>query len=473
MRTSLDQDLIPRDSHRVSVWAIAVLALLATSCTTDEEPEPDDPVEGPIEGIVGACLYESPFTGGDECREYSGGGWLESDAISACQQLAGNQDMGGRCPATYTLGTCVLDNDADLVTTVFIYGEDATQCDTQKTGCEVFGGGRWVPSAQCEAGGGPPSGGNVFIQPTLECREPIDGEPAGQSEDGLVCTWQSISASTEEGRHFADYASCDVVYSQRPYYPIGPAPTVGEPDERMSDPVYVAELDWVRSQLEASACVCCHSTESPAGPSNWYFEAPGNWMSTFYDTGLAMGANFIRSESFGGYPPEQNNGFSRGVHSGMPSTDPLRMQAFFIDELAYRGLGPDDFEGFPEFGGPLADQLEYRPGACENGERVNPDGTVVWDGGPARYVYVLQADAHSPTVPPNLDLPTGTMWRLDVPADQEPVQSGEVVYGTVPENLVQRYPETDSPAPLEPGVEYYLYVTRDVIQPVTRCLFTY
>ena len=46
----------------------------------------------------------------------------------------------------------------------------------------------------------------------------------------------------------------------------------------MDDPAYVAELDWVRSQVEASACICYNSEAiAPDGPANWYVDAGGNW----------------------------------------------------------------------------------------------------------------------------------------------------------------------------------------------------
>jgi hypothetical protein len=291
--------------------------------------------------------------------------------------------------------------------------------------------------------------------------------------DGQVCTWQSISASTEEGRSFFDYGDCEVVYSQRPYYSVPPNSLVEEPDPRLDDPEYAAELDWVRSQIEASACVCCHSDTAPNGPANWYVEAPNNWINSFFDSGLALGAGWVDSTSFGAYPPEDNNGFDR-INSGIPSTDPERMVAFFVNELAHRGKSEADFADTPAFGGPLYDQLVYEPSACENGEGVMADGSVVWTGGPARYVYVLESGSANPTVPPNLDLPAGTLWRVDVPWDGgEPVNSGEVEYGLLPAGLSQTFPTDGGPQGLVPGQEYYLYVTKDVGIPITRCLFTY
>lgn len=432
--------------------------------TTAGEPAPTG---------IGSCDYTSPFTQSPECRQYVGAAWTEVDVTAACDELSGELALGGACSTDDVLGVCVLDGGTDRELHVVAYGTDASVCETQELGCETFGGGEWQPAEAC--GGGEPGGGGgfpVFQPPVLVCRDPLPGEPPGQAEGGQVCTWQMISGCTEEGRHFEDYASCDVVYTQRPYYYAMPNERPAEPDPRMDDPDYVAELDWVRSQIEASACICCHSDAiAPNGPSNWYVDADGNWMETFYDTGLALGAGWIDSTAFGAYPPEENNGFDRSI--GVPSTDPSRMQAFFVAELEHRGLAPEDFLDAPPFGGPLHQQLVYEPGACENGERVDRDGTIHWTGGDARYVYVLDAGSGNPTVPPNLDLPEGTRWRIDVPPDGTPVASGEVRYGEVPDGVSQRFPEEGGPSPLQAGEQYYLYVTRDVVQPITRCLFTY
>ena len=101
------------------------------------------------------------------------------------------------------------------------------------------------------------------------------------------------------------------------------------------------------------------------------------------------------------------------------------------------------------------------------------DGTISWAGGSARYVYVLAEDAPNPGVPPNLDLPEGTRWRVDVPWDAAPMASGSVRYGAVPDGARQSFPADGSPAKLTAGTTYYLYVLADIAVPITRCLFTY
>ena len=449
----------------------------STDADQDGDQGGDDDGGGDGDGPTAAndsCNYTSPFTQSPECRDYVGEAWTVSEVAADCSGVGGEVSAGVACASEGVLGRCVFDDGTEWEQQTVIYGDDDGACGLSATGCETFGGGEWVPEPICEGSdGGDGDTSSVFIQPTRECVDPIEGEPAGQSEDGKVCTWQAIAASTEEGRRFRDYASCDVIYTQRPYYAAAPNAAAAQPDPRLDDPSYLTELNWVRSQIESSACVCCHSTESAAGPSNWYIDAPNNWVDTMYDTGLALGAGWVDSVSFGAYDPADNNGFDR-INSGFPTTDPERMVAFFVAELEHRGKTEADFANTPPFGGPLYGQLVYQPSECENGEGVEPDGTVVWTGGPARYVYVLEPGSQSPTVPPNLDLPAGTLWRIDVPWDGgEPIASGEVRYAELPAGLSQRYPSDAAPQALVPGQQYYLYVTRDVGIPITRCLFTY
>ena len=429
---------------------------------------------GAASDVAGRCDYTNPFSQGAECREYVGSGWT-ADAVQAdCDTQMGSATLEAACASDGVLGRCILDGGGPDEVHVVSYGDDEGSCAITRTGCETFAGGTFEPEGVCAGedptgtGGG---GGNTpFIQPTLECRDPIEGEEPGQGPNGQVCTWQLISAATEEGRRYEDYADCNVVYSQRPYYTAPPNEATDDP--RMDDPTYASEVDWVRSQIESTACVCCHSDIAPMGASNWNVDAPGNWVGTFDDTGLAFSVGWIDSTSFGAFAPEDNNGFDRRY--GIPTTDPERMRAFFLGELEHRGLVEDDFGDEPAFGGPLYSQLVYEPGECENGERVDRDGTIHWDGGDARYVYVLAADAANPTVPPNLDLPEGTLWRVDVPWDEEAeIASGEVRYGETPGFASQRFPVDAEPAPLQEGEQYYLYVLSDVAIPQTRCIFEY
>ncbi len=333
------------------------------------------------------------------------------------------------------------------------------------------------PNQDADAGppnndGAPPFGElPVFIQPTRLCVDPLPGQPEGQSPNGEVCTWQAIAGATEEGRSFEDYASCDVVRTQRPYFPMPSHDAYPDGDPRMEDPAYVAELAWAEGQIRATGCACCHSDNAPLGPVRWTIDAPGNWLGTFSDRDVAALSGLIDTSMFGRFAPADNNGFHR-VDS-VPSTDPDRIRAFFANELAHRGLGPEDFADAPPTGVPLLEQAAYEAGECEDGEGITPQGTLLWSGGPARYLYVMTPQAQNPTIPPNFDLPEGTLWRIDVPSNGVPVLPGDVTYGQLPAGLIQKHPASPSepPVALISGQTYKLYVTRDVFQPITRCLF--
>ncbi|HEY6878795.1 MAG TPA: hypothetical protein VI299_12285, partial [Polyangiales bacterium] len=111
------------------------------------------------------------------------------------------------------------------------------------------------------------------------------------------------------------------------------------------------------------------------------------------------------------------------------------------------------------------------PVACA-AEGVTPEGRIVWTGGDARYVYVMREESENPGVPPNLDLPEGTLFRLDVLASDPPVASG-VPYGTTPAGTFQMYPERERAPELVPGTRYHLYVLADVAVPLVNCVFTF
>ena len=436
------------------------------------EPPLDKPPEP-----VGACRYANPFSKGQECKEYSGAGWTEPSATADCAApmpgVAGTFEAGVRCGFEAELGRCAVGDADGTGYSLAFEGADAALCDLTVLGCETFAGGRFAPAGPCSGGGGPapgPAETSVFIPPYQDCRDPLPGEAPGASAGGKVCTQVAISGCTEAGRRFDRYGSCDVVRSQRPYYPLPASPTGSGDDPRLADASWVSEQAWMRSQVEASGCVCCHSDSAKAGASGWTIDAGPLWLDTVPDKGLAMLAGLVDSTVFGAFPPSENNGFDRSI-TGMPTTDPERMQLFLMGELERRGVAPETAAQWPPFGGPLADQLTYEPKACGPGEGVDELGRLVWTGGGARYVYVMTEGTANPGVPPNLDLPDGTLWRLDVDPTDPPMASG-LVYGQVPAPAAQRYPESGAPATLEPGSTYYLVVLWDVGLPLARCLFT-
>lgn len=470
MMTKPSTDLPTRQATVGAALSVAVVALLSSSCGKKDVPLIP-------EKIVGHCSYVNKFSKQPECRDYHGE-WTDEQVAEDCADWNGELQLRIGCSVDPVLGYCIFEKDG-LYIRAHLPGNDPGACSSTQRGCEFFGGGAFEPAPICGGIDLPDNGTGlpVFQPPERKCVDPLPGQAPGKSEGGKVCTWEMISGVTEEGRHFEDYASCDRVRTQRPYYPVPPADNATRADARMSDPAYVAEVDWVKSQIRSAACVCCHSTTAPQGPSNWYIESPGNFINSFWPRGLAMGAGWIDTVGFGAYPPEQNNGFSRSTpdnpgHTIFPTTDDARMRRFFEAELAARGKTRADFANQKYGAGPLDDQRFFRPKACERGEGVTADGTLIWKGGNARYIYLLEAAANTPTVPPNLDLPAGTLWRVDLPPEGKPLTSGSVKYGVVPETMKQKFPTSGSPAPLTSGKQYYLYVTADVIQPVTRCLFT-
>lgn len=450
--------------------SLLVLGCVLAACALDTKPVLP-------ENVVGHCTYINGFSSLQECREYRGT-WTVEAATADCAKKESAVVLDAPCAFDDVLAWCLISDDDGRGMAVTFPGTNADDCGTLRTGCEVFAGGFFDPAPTCggtasdNAGTGMP----VFQQPERICRAPKEGEPPGRSEDGLVCTWQVISGATEEGRLFSDYASCDAVRTQRPYYPAAENERATHADPRMDDPAFASEVEWVRSQARAAACICCHSNEAPRGASNWNVDRPGNFALGMHDRGLAMGAGWIDTVGFGAFSPADNNGFLRPTledpaHSIFPTTDSARMVRFFEQELAQRGRTKADFADEPHGAGPLDDQRFFVPSECRKGEGVGADGTLRWTFGAARYVYVLEEGATSPTVPPNLDLPPGTLWRLDVPAAGQPVASGTIAYGRTPEGLVQRFPSSGAPSPLASGRRYYIYVLADVAVPITRCLF--
>lgn len=456
--------------------SILCLGLLAACSTPADQENANALTQHQDKIVLGQCTYINPFSQWDECREYIGSDWNETNAAADCARQRGTFALEQACESEAILGRCSIEANTAKAYDLVFPSSDASRCNLAKTGCEVFAEGSFTASSICSDDGGGstnPPGANVFRPGTLECVDPLPNEAPG-TQDGKVCTRSMISACTEPGRNFADYGECSTVLTQRPYWPAPPAALDGDDVQtRLLDAAYMNEVNWVREQVTACACVCCHSTEAApeTGTSNWFIEAEPIWTDSFYPTGLAMGAGWVDSTALGAYPAADNNGFARD-ESGIPTTDTARMIRFFENELTRRGFTRADFEDTKPFGGPLVDQLNYEPGDCESGEGVDAQGTITWSGGAARYVYVLADGSANPGVPPNLDLPAGTLWRLDVLPDDAPLSSG-IRYGESVAPAVQRYPTEGAPEALQSGERYYLYVLADVGVPITRCLFRY
>lgn len=447
-------------------------ALSACAASPDAPVDSDTDLPGPT--VAGSCLYVNTFSKADECKEYVGGGWTTESATADCAAPLVGADPGTyvdgvACDDAAILGKCRVGGGTADEYAIVSPGTNPDDCSGSAIGCG-FANGVFEPAPVCDGTSGGGGGLPVFQQFELTCLDPVGGEPAGDGPDGQVCTWGAISACTEEGREYSDYGACDAVLTQRPYYGAPTAYNTDSGDPRLSDTAYMAELGWVTEQVSACACTCCHTADLPPdGASGWSTDAGPLWIDTLDNDGLAMLAGWVDSSAFGAFPPEDNNGFDRGT-TGLPTTDVLRMTAFLEAELARRGLEEADFASTDPFGGPLYDQLVYEPSPCTAGEGVAANGTVTWSGGAVRYLYVLPAGASAPGVPPNLDIPPGTLWRLDV-ASADPAVPSPLQYGVVPAGMTQKVPASGAPPALVPGQTYYLYALKDIYQPLTRCLF--
>jgi hypothetical protein len=423
------------------------------------------------------CGLVNPFSREPECKQYLGAAWTEASAAADCavgQYNTPGEFSPGECAVANLLGVCEISSYFGLEYTLYLGGSNPDFCTATGRACTTFLDGEFTAAPACEGAYIPPAtsaSSFIFEWPTQSCVPPLPEEGSGDSPGGEVCTWNLISGCTEEGRRFEDYGSCDVVRTNRPYYAVPGRTIGGDEDPRLADDSFVAESNWVREQVEACACVCCHSDRTPDGPSMWNVDDGPLFIDAMSDTAIAMFAGYVDSSAFGAFDPALNNGFDR-INSALPTTDPSRTLAFFEAEFNRRNLDPAWARGLRAIGGPLIEQRDHVPGPCEADVAISADGVLTWPAEkPARYVYVLEPGSANPGMPPNLDLPSGTMWRVEVTHDALPLASGSVRYGEVPTGGRQAYPlENAQPRPLVPGETIYVYILDDIAVPIERCL---
>ncbi|MGC6417031.1 MAG: proteinase inhibitor [Bradymonadia bacterium] len=459
------------------LFLYGIVLLTALGCETDSK---SNVMQAEV-ATAFKCEFRNPFSQEAECKQYTGTFWTQESAQADCD-IGQYEEPGtfteGTCAIDSILGTCRVESDPTLAFTLSLGGNNPDFCSTTARACVNFIGGSFEIGPVCAGQyvDTPPIDGEalVFEWPTQSCVPPLDGEPEGQSENGEVCTWNLISGCTEEGRQFFEYGSCETVWTNRPYYPVPGRAVAGDDDPRRADSTYLEESAWVKSQVEACACICCHTERSPMGPAKWSTDAGPLWVDTMSDTAISLFAGYVDSSALGAFDPADNNGFDR-INSALPSTDVARMLAFFQGEFERREIDVAFAEMIRPIGGPLVEQRHYEPEACEDGAGIDQDGLLKWTKteDSARYIYVLEAGASNPGIPPNFDLPDGTVWRIDVASTDAPMPSGSVRYGAVPEGASQSYPRDGAmPSALESGREYYLYVLKDVGFVLERCLFT-
>jgi len=258
-------------------------------------------------------------------------------------------------------------------------------------------------------------------------------------------------------------------------------------DDVLEDPKFATELAWVTEQIRSSSCVCCHDSSVDKRASFWDISKNKVWTDQLDKYAVEIFTGRVDSTALGAYQPEANFGFDR-LHTGLPTTDVPRMQAFFKGLATDLGTTDEEIAAMPPLADFLASQLREEPKQCEKGVGGDPKtGKITWKAKildqfpagivPARFIYVLEEDAQTPLVTPNLDKPIGTLWRLEAPSFLQGFLSNSVRYGEVrKKNAVQTIPDPErfgKPKALVPGRIYRLVVQLDVAFPLTNCLFTF
>ena len=328
-----------------------------------------------------------------------------------------------------------------------------------------------------------------YTYPFLECfpvEESWSFEPSAYSENEAgekeFCVWQHAQGCVPSGHHYNDYGSCDVAMTTSARFYKFPGFKVETDQSVLEDEEWLKESEWVQSEIRACGCTCCH--DSREGHSDGFatafdVSAPGVWTDTFTDFGLLTSSGDIDTTLLGGtFDPEVNYGFDR-THQIFPTTDPARMQAFFRGEIERRGLSDEQIQEQIDlvplrFAGLYMAYTEETQ-ACGPGEGMDSDGTIHWSRkGVARYLYVMEEGSDNIGDPPGLDHPEGIIWRVNLPRDEEPWETGAVTYGKVPTAGIQIVPEAGDAPELELGKRYKLYVVPDYGPfRLVNCNFTY
>lgn len=317
-----------------------------------------------------------------------------------------------------------------------------------------------------------------YQMPTEVCA-PADGlalpEGVTPNEDGELCVKDHFNAAVPEGMRYTDLNTCDAAWSQGPGWFAPPQRVYKSPASLLDDEAYMAEVAWVGAQVEATGCACCHASAAASGHTSGFdMSAPAIWTDTLTNAQLAMGTGqFEEHLLFGFFDPAENHGFDRS-QTLFPTTDPARMKAFFEAEFERRGGTDEDLiEAQGQFDA-LFGALFLEPAPCVEPYEGIIEGQITWNGEGLRQIYVLPLEAETPAFTPNLDLPAETLWAVYVNNDAQPIASGSLPLGAVPDGAVQRVPADGSAPGLVEGETYRLYGTGDIMQGrYLDCTFVY
>lgn len=296
-------------------------------------------------------------------------------------------------------------------------------------------------------------------------------------DDGVeaVCIWDHFNGNAPEGLEFTEFSDCTAVWTQGPGWFVAPSRQYVSDDSVLNDPDHTAERTWVRDQIAASGCACCHASAVGSGHTSGFdIDAPGVWTDSMTNAQLAMSGDWYdEHQLFGWFDAADNHGFDRS-QTLWPTTDPDRLGAFFEAEFARRkGSEEDKDEAQAQFDALFGNVLAA-PSECIDPFEGLVDGKLVWNGDGVRQVLVQEADADNAAFPPNLHVPAGTVWALFVDGDGTPIESGALAPGEVPAGATQVVPADGTSPELVPGQTYKLHVTRDIMSLApARCTFTY
>jgi hypothetical protein len=317
-----------------------------------------------------------------------------------------------------------------------------------------------------------------FVPQAKACvsADAVDVPEGTQLEGGELCVWEFFSGNVPAGLQFTDVASCGPVFSQGPGWFTKPQRVYESPASLLDDEQWVAEAEWVKSQIHAGGCSCCHASSSGSGNTSGFdFDAPGVFTDSMTNSQLSMSAGMNdMHQLFGAFDAADNHGFQRDL-TIWASTDPERMRAFFEGEFERRGGGQQDLDEAQAAFDALFGQVVEDTGPCVTEfEGVRDDGTIYWNGdGTVRRVWIMEEGTPSPAFPPNLDLPAGTLWALYVDVDGEPIANDTLRIGDVPTGSTQQVPAMGMPQ-LVDGTTYKIYANRDVMVGQTlNCTFTW
>jgi hypothetical protein len=168
-----------------------------------------------------------------------------------------------------------------------------------------------------------------FVKPYVSC---TDG----------ICSTVDVSGTTRLGEAYPVALCPDVRRIGRPFRKV-PVPAIDSEAMRPEDAGFAAELQWVTSQIRSDACTCCHDASNEGYAAMWDISVAGPWVDQLTDRGVAIMAGRLDSPAFGTKAGVDINGFSR-EKTGAPTTDSVRLRAFFDAELERRGVTAADLE---------------------------------------------------------------------------------------------------------------------------------